>query len=430
MKNVLLKLAAISIMLFANQSAFSQPTVEVYATGFVNPIGLEIDGAGNLWVGEQGTGSGNTAKVSMVTPNGQVYTFLNDLPSTAPAFEPVGAQDVYFDIDGKLLVMISNDAGGDSLCGRVLFVDTTGFIPGGTPFNRSNIVSSFDIGSIFPGNNPFKITVGPDNDLFIVDASANAIARWNRSNGSLSSFTTFPPIGQSEAVPTGIVYTGSNFYVGTLTGLPVPTGAAKIYNVDLSGNKTIHQGGLTAIVDIAISPIDGAMYAIQHAEFGPPWLNNKGRLFRIQNGVVDTLLSEMPRPSGMVFNSNGDLFISSFSDDNIVKVSNLPVGVEDENNFMADDFSLEQNYPNPFNPSTTIRYTISSVIASATKQSQLVTLKVYDVLGNEVATLVNEEKPAGSYEVKFDATELSSGIYFYKLQAGSMVETKKMILMK
>jgi len=422
MKNVLLTLAAIVIIIIANQKVFSQPTVEVYATGFVNPIGLEIDGAGNLWVGEQGTGSGNTAKVSMVTPNGQVYTFLNDLPSTAPAFEPVGAQDVYFDIDGKLLVIISNDAGGDSLCGRVLFVDTTGFIPGGTPFNRNNIVSSFDMGSIFPGNNPFKITVGPDNDLFIVDASANAIARWNRSNGSLSSFTTFPPIGQSEAVPTGIVYTGSNFYVGTLTGLPVPAGAAKIYNVDLSGNKTIHQGGLTAIVDIAISPIDGAMYAIQHAEFGPPWLNNKGRLFRIQNGVVDTLLSEMPRPSGLVFNSNGDLFISSFSDDNIVKVSNLPVGVEDENNFVADDFSLEQNYPNPFNPSTSIQYQVSSI-------SQ-VSLKVYDVLGNEVATLVNEEKPAGSYEVKFDAAELSSGIYFYKLQAGIMVETKKMILLR
>ncbi|MDZ7626671.1 MAG: hypothetical protein U5J96_19760 [Ignavibacteriaceae bacterium] len=75
MKNFLLTLAAIIILLFANQNVFSQPTVEVYATGFVHPIGLEIDGAGNLWVGEQGTGSGNTAKVSMVTPNGQVYTF-------------------------------------------------------------------------------------------------------------------------------------------------------------------------------------------------------------------------------------------------------------------------------------------------------------------------------------------------------------------
>ena len=94
------------------------------------------------------------------------------------------------------------------------------------------------------------------------------------------------------------------------------------------------------------------------------------------------------------------------------------------------EFILEQNYPNPFNPGTKIHYTIPSVIASRTKQSQLVTLKVFDVLGKEVATLVNEEKPAGSYEVEFNAASLSSGIYFYKIQAGSFVETKKMILMK
>ncbi|NWG27531.1 MAG: T9SS type A sorting domain-containing protein [Ignavibacteriaceae bacterium] len=163
---------------------------------------------------------------------------------------------------------------------------------------------------------------------------------------------------------------------------------------------------------------------------GPPWINSKGRLFRMQNGVLDTLISEMPRPAGMVFAPNGDLFITTLQNDNVLKISNLPVGVEDENNFVADDFSLQQNYPNPFNPSTSIRYTISSVIASGAKQSQFVTLKVYDVLGNEVATLVNEEKPAGSYEVKFNAAGLSSGIYFYKLQTGSMVETKKMILLQ
>mgnify|MGYP005842129017 CR=1 FL=1 len=93
-------------------------------------------------------------------------------------------------------------------------------------------------------------------------------------------------------------------------------------------------------------------------------------------------------------------------------------------------FSLEQNYPNPFNPSTTIRYNIPTVIESGAKQSQLVTLKVYDVLGNEVATLVNEEKPAGSYEVEFDGSRLASGIYFYKLQTGSFIKTRKMLILK
>jgi hypothetical protein len=86
------------------------------------------------------------------------------------------------------------------------------------------------------------------------------------------------------------------------------------------------------------------------------------------------------------------------------------------------EFILEQNYPNPFNPSTTISFSVPEI--------EFVTLKVYDVLGNEIATLINEEKSAGSYEILFDATDLSSGIYFYRLQAGSFVETKKMVLMK
>jgi len=104
--------------------------------------------------------------------------------------------------------------------------------------------------------------------------------------------------------------------------------------------------------------------------------------------------------------------------------------IADNKNDILSGFNLSQNYPNPFNPSTTIKYSIPSVIASGTKQSQLVTLKVYDLLGNEVVTLVNEEKPSGIHEVYFDGANLSSGIYFYTLSAGSFVETKKMVLLK
>jgi hypothetical protein len=91
------------------------------------------------------------------------------------------------------------------------------------------------------------------------------------------------------------------------------------------------------------------------------------------------------------------------------------------------DFALQQNYPNPFNPSTKIKYTIPSTGASLMKFLQL---NVYDVLGNEVATLVNEEKPAGSYEVEFDASRLSSGFYFYTLKAGSFTSIKKMVFIR
>ena len=85
-------------------------------------------------------------------------------------------------------------------------------------------------------------------------------------------------------------------------------------------------------------------------------------------------------------------------------------------------FSLEQNYPNPFNPTTSLQYSVGSL--------QFVTLKVYDILGNEVAILVNEEKPAGYYEIEFDASNLTSGIYYYRINAGNFSEIKKMILLK
>jgi hypothetical protein len=101
---------------------------------------------------------------------------------------------------------------------------------------------------------------------------------------------------------------------------------------------------------------------------------------------------------------------------------NIVLGIEDQSNEIPSQFILAQNYPNPFNPSTTIHFSLPS--------SEFVTLKVFDVLGNEVATLVNEEKATGSYEVNFNAANLSSGVYLYKLQAGSFIETKKMLLLK
>lgn len=114
--------------------------------------------------------------------------------------------------------------------------------------------------------------------------------------------------------------------------------------------------------------------------------------------------------------------------------SNNITGVDDENS-LVEDFVLFQNYPNPFNPVTKIKYSIplnppSSPLYKRRETGGLVTLKVYDVLGREVMTLVYEEKQPGVYEVKFDASTLSSGIYYYRLSAGSYIETKKMILLK
>jgi hypothetical protein len=102
----------------------------------------------------------------------------------------------------------------------------------------------------------------------------------------------------------------------------------------------------------------------------------------------------------------------------------------DETSYEPGSYKLLQNYPNPFNPSTKIKFTIPASPKSSPKERTFVELKIYDVLGNEIATLVNEEKSAGEYEVKFSGERLSSGMYFYTLRAGNFAETKKMILLK
>ena len=100
----------------------------------------------------------------------------------------------------------------------------------------------------------------------------------------------------------------------------------------------------------------------------------------------------------------------------------ISVGVDNEKNELPSSYTLSQNYPNPFNPTTTISYSIP--------QNSRVELKVYDMLGNEITTLVNKPQTTGTYRTVFDASDLSSGVYFYKITAGKFVATKKLLLLK
>jgi len=125
--------------------------------------------------------------------------------------------------------------------------------------------------------------------------------------------------------------------------------------------------------------------------------------------------------------TDGDIIVTTATDSvgNTSEFSSIDTVVTDFSeiiNNLPEVYALYQNYPNPFNPVSKIKYDISQI--------SFVIIKVYDVLGSEIITLVNEEKPIGSYKVEFDATALPSGIYFYRIQAETFIETKKMVLMK
>lgn len=131
-------------------------------------------------------------------------------------------------------------------------------------------------------------------------------------------------------------------------------------------------------------------------------------------------------PSGVFAAIDDDHAVAIVGWDKIFDKIFTATGVENESS-IPEDIELFQNYPNPFNPATIIQYTISN--------DQFVSLKVYDVLGNEVVTLVSEDQPGGNYEIDFDATEFKSGVYFYKLVVGSpgdqaFTQTNKMVLLR
>ena len=130
----------------------------------------------------------------------------------------------------------------------------------------------------------------------------------------------------------------------------------------------------------------------------------------MKNGDHTVYLSSNSYIEFPIISNTGNRFDLAFAEDN------------SNENTTPYSYSLTQNFPNPFNPSTTIQYTIAD--------AQRVELKVYDLLGREVQTLVNDVQNPGSYNIMFNAQNLSSGVYFYKLTAGSFTDIKKMTLVK
>ena len=139
------------------------------------------------------------------------------------------------------------------------------------------------------------------------------------------------------------------------------------------------------------------------------------------NGFNEGLITDWTF-AGLVLKGSNIWALRDFFGNAYIRPLSEITEVENENILSANYFLLNQNYPNPFNPTTKISYQLP--------ESGNVTLKIYDVLGNEIATLVNEEKTAGIYQVDFNVSYLTSGMYFYKLTSGRFSETKKMLLLK
>lgn len=279
---------------------------------------------------------------------------------------------------------------------------------------------------------PTRMKIGADSLLYVLQWSGNGTVRRYELDGTFAGEFTSVSVPQS----IGIDWDSSgNMYISSYNG-------KYVRKFDQNGNDL----GLFAITNLAgptniwfddngdLLVIDYNGTAVKRYDTSGTFLSNfitglgnaEGVDF-FPNGNI--LIGNGATSSVKMFDSNGNYiedFIPSGSGGlitpNAVVIREINVLSVDDDALKSSSFTLEQNYPNPFNPTTVISYQLPV--------SSQVTLKVYNTLGKEITVLVSEELPAGIHKVKFDASALPSGIYFYQLKADSHVETKKMILMK
>ncbi len=265
-------------------------------------------------------------------------------------------------------------------------------------------------GSIFQ-NAYVALLSGAGSSLFASSVSNNIIYR-STDNGTSWALADSGLFGANA-----IVQCGSNFIAGGVPGLFVSTNNAVSWNQDtlyVFGNFPQISGFATRG-----SIVYGVAYnaVVAGANNGTSW-----------SDITSSLSLNDPYTAIAIIDTN--LFIGTNNNSDFTKVATvwrlslntLATGVNRAENGAPTTFSLDQNYPNPFNPTTTISYRLPS--------AGRVTLKVYDALGRQVATLVDGVEHAGGHAVTFDASRLSSGIYFYRIQAGSSSQTRKLMLVK
>ena len=316
--------------------------------------------------------------VFLSTDNGTSWTAVNSgLISTTVYALAVSGTNLFAGTSGGVFLSTNNGTSWTAV--------NTGLI---NVTKRSRYVETLAIS----GTNLFA---GTDDGVFL---STNNGTSWNAVNSGLTNTSI-----------NVLAISSTNLFAGTGDGVFLSTNNGTSWTAENTGLTYV---GAEALAVSGTNLFDG---------------NVEGVFLSTNNG---TSWAAASRGANNIYNVNtltisGTYLYAGTIDNGVWRrplSEMINTRVEDRNNQIPNHFSLHQNYPNPFNPSTVISYQI----ASAGK----VSLKVYDMLGREVATLVNETKSAGNYTATFNATKLPSGVYFYRLQAGTYSNTKKLLLLK
>ena len=352
MKN--LTITAFLSLLF---STISYAQLTPVASNLVNPIGIEADASGNIWLAETGSGS-NNGRILRIRPNGVKDTIVRGLPSaTDPANGETGGPWRTMLLPNNRLAVIVGE-GPTILFGRIMFFNLTGFQPGiSTPKTVADTTSTIDISRFslaqtgVTNSNPYSAVLDSDGSWYVVDAGANMIVKVT-SSGQRSIFVRFPrvpnptPIGPPtvDAVPTKIIANpDGGFYVCQLTGFPFNKGQATVYNLSQTGVLTPYAKGFTMLTDIALDYRTGDLYALQFGDFAfapsPGFVFGSGKVHRIQRGGANSevVASNFGPGAGLAQDAGGNLYVTSLFTAQLLKMnrpacSNFTLSITSDNN--------------------------------------------------------------------------------------------------
>ncbi|MFC2103286.1 T9SS type A sorting domain-containing protein [Bacteroidota bacterium] len=370
--------------------------VPVATSPFPDPIQLlpkiTDDGSGGAVIAwTDFSGANDNIYAQRISNSGNVFWPQNGLPVSTTAVNK-RFQDIINVGNGEFVVSWNSNISFDDWDLRAQKINTLGNILwniDGLVICSSDV--SFNPSAIAYDNNNSVIIAwedrraNPPGTIYCQKLSLDGSIQWQQNGLSVSSTTGF----QYQA---GLV-------------------------CDSNGNSIVcWQGGISSH-DIFAQKFDGS-----------------GNRLWVPEGMGVCIASDNQSRHNIIITSDGDFIVSwddergTDSDIYAQSINALVTTVDNSTLNLPERFALEQNYPNPFNPSTTIKFIIPVTLSGV--EGSLVTLKIYNAIGKEVATLANEEKPAGIYEVEWNATGLPSGVYLYRLQADSFVGTNKMILLK
>ena len=249
------------------------------------------------------------------------------------------------------------------------------------------------------------------NDICFFNENTGLIIKWMNGNNAILMTTDGGSLWNNVFIPDCALY--DLYFTNSKTGFA--SGSSKIYKTNDGG---YNWQMLTSFSSGFMNSITSKNnYVWSCGSYGKiMYSSNNGANWKFQNSKTNQTLSSiffLDTNIGYVCGNSG--FIGKTTNAGIVFISKISSEIPNK-------IYLEQNYPNPFNSSTNIKFHVSEKL--------YVQIKLYDILGKEIMTLINESKSPGSYEITFDASSLTSGIYFYRLTAGEYSETKKMIMIK